>query len=100
MNKHDPNLRVYGSAYTIQENTPIRLIGTVVGGTPLTGLGSVTFGFFEADPSVAVTTEADYVTVKMPEEVALEVAKRILQVVAENRALRKFHKQQDVSRIS
>jgi hypothetical protein len=95
MNENDalsPNL--HGSAYLIQESVPSRLVGSIVADTPPASPGIVRVGFFENDPAVAVNTEEERISVTIREDIALELAKRLLQVVAQNRALRSLHRAQ------
>jgi hypothetical protein len=87
---------LYGSVYLIQENNPTKFVGSIVGETLPQKLGEVIIELFEDTSCLNVITEDNQITIQIREDIALEIAKHILHVVAENRALREIYNHQDL----
>ena len=96
--KKNDSKKLYGSVKLIQEREPTKLIGSIIGGTCPNGYGKVTMGFFNDDRYVVAKSDAKRTVIKIKEDVALEIAKHILYVVSENRALRKISKNEDLKK--
>ena len=86
--------KLHGSVFLIQEVIPTRLVGSVGGETSLAGLGILTVGLIGGVSSISINSGTSEVTVRLPEDIALDIATRLLHVVAQNRALRELSRVQ------